>query len=710
MSVAIAPRPSRTRRLDYALSQPVAADLAVCLGVALVLCVLAFVGKGGTTLDANTFAQILLVAGGCGLGAGALAVPHRRARVAPLYGGRTLGLFGVLALLTALSIAWSLDPESSWLEANRTLSYLAAFGGTLAFVRVVPTRWNAVLGGVALASVIVCAWALLTKVFPDVLAEGELLGRLRAPFDYWNAIGLMAAMGVPPLVWLGARRSGHASLNALAFPGLGILLTTIMLAYSRGALLALAIGLAAWFTFVPLRLRGAVTLLIPMVLTALVVAWAFGQHDLTANYIDPEQRADAGHQLGVLLALQFVLLTAAGLGVGFWSATREPAERTRQLAGRILIGSLIAAFFISVTAIAVKPGGLSGQFKQLTDPNAATPANTPGRLTAASSVRARYWDEALKVHADNPWLGTGAGSYGTARQFYRKQTIEVQHAHGYVVQTLSDLGWFGLFASLAALAAWLAAAFGVVGTGRADRAVAWDAERVGVATLATVVLVFGVHSAIDWTWFIPANAVLAIICAGWVAGRPPLRIRLAAEGPTGGVAAARRVGVLPRGPRFSLRDRLVAWQPSPYRGAWAIGILAVGIAVIWSIVQPLRSQNALDAASHRLDAGQYAQAQSIATTAHDRDPLSVEPWFLLASTRAYAGDRKGAIDALVQAIKTQPANSEAWRRLGDYELFVLNDPQGALRAYQAAYYLDPQAPGAQSDVLEASRATETITP
>ena len=55
----------------------------------------------------------------------------------------------------------------------------------------------------------------------------------------------MAAMGVPPLLWLAARRSGHAAVNALAWPGLGLLLVCLMLAYSRGALLALAVGLAA---------------------------------------------------------------------------------------------------------------------------------------------------------------------------------------------------------------------------------------------------------------------------------------------------------------------------------------------------------------------------------------------------------------------------------------------------------------------------------
>ena len=48
-----------------------------------------------------------------------------------------------------------------------------------------------------------------------------------------------------------------------------------------------------------------------------------------------------------------------------------------------------------------------------------------------------------------------------------------------------------------------------------------------MVTLAVVVVIFGIHSAIDWTWFVPANAGVAMLCAGWVVGRGPLQARLA---------------------------------------------------------------------------------------------------------------------------------------------------------------------------------------
>ena len=161
---------------------------------------------------------------------------------APLYGGGPLLAFGALAGLTALSVLWSLAPADSWIEAARTFAYLALFAAGIAFARLAPQRWPALLVGVGAGCLLVCGWALLTKVFPASLAPDETYARLREPFAYWNSVGLMAALGVPPMLWLAARRNGHAAVNALAWPAIGLLLVCMMLSYSRGALVALAFG------------------------------------------------------------------------------------------------------------------------------------------------------------------------------------------------------------------------------------------------------------------------------------------------------------------------------------------------------------------------------------------------------------------------------------------------------------------------------------
>jgi hypothetical protein len=56
---------------------------------------------------------------------------------------------------------------------------------------------------------------------PRGAVADETFARLREPFGYWNAVGLMAALGVPPLLWIAARRTGSPVVNALAGRGWG---------------------------------------------------------------------------------------------------------------------------------------------------------------------------------------------------------------------------------------------------------------------------------------------------------------------------------------------------------------------------------------------------------------------------------------------------------------------------------------------------------
>jgi hypothetical protein len=661
---------------------------ALTLAFAAALAIVAFAADGGLRLERTTLVEIGLMAVGAGLSAAALVLRPGR-----LHGAWALLAIALLAVVTALSIVWSIAPSDSWEETNRTLAYLAVFAGGVSLARLIPNRWDALLHGLALACVLISGWALMTKVFPGWLAEDEVYARLRAPFDYWNAVGLMAALGVPPLLWLAARRSGHAAVNALAWPGLGILLTTLMLSYSRGALLGLVLGLAAWFVLVPLRLRGAVPLIAAIGGAALPVAWAFSQDELTGDRLPVEVRADGGTELGFVIVAMVAGLLIAGLVAGYLTARRAPSQRARDLAGRGVLGALAALALIGLVSVATAPGGIDGQvskaWNQLTDPDAPTPANTPGRFTAASSVRARYWGEAFDVHAESPWVGAGAGAYATARTRFRTGPLEVRHAHGYIPQVLADLGWLGLAVSLAALAAWLAAASRAIGLRRADLRLPWDAERIGMATLGVVVVVFGVHSLVDWTWFVPANAVAALLAAGWVAGRGPVRARLAGD-----------TGVEVREPNRALLRR------EPLRAVGAVGVLALGAIAAWAAYQPVRSVHAGDVAIERFQLGQFDAAADIARISVERNPLAIGPRWEVAAIEDARGNRTAANTALEEAVAVQPASAEAWRRLGRYRLNVLARPRQALEAFRAAYYLDPASPEAMSDFLEVSRALE----
>ena len=297
-----------------------------------------------------------------------------RARVRKAHGALTLLLVALLAALPRSPCIWSLAPSESWIEGGRTFAYLMAFAGTMALARLAPGRWYAVIHGIALACVAVSLWALLHKVFPEWLAEEETYARLRAPFGYWNSVGLMAALGIPPLIWLGARRSGRAPANALAWPGIALLELVLMLSYSRGALLALGAGLVVWFAVVPLRLRGAIVLLGATAGATPLIFWAFTMTGLTTDKLPLAVREDAGHELGALTLVMLVALLALGLTAGFLAAERPASDKAKRTASRMLLGVLVLLPVLALIALASAPGGVDGQvskaWDQVTNPDA----------------------------------------------------------------------------------------------------------------------------------------------------------------------------------------------------------------------------------------------------------------------------------------------------------------------------------------------------
>jgi O-Antigen ligase len=370
-------------------------------------------------------------------------------------------------------------------------------------------------------------------------------------------------------------------------------------------------------------------------------------------------------------------------------------------------------------------GSISHGFHSLTNPHAAVPPNTPGRLTAIGSVRARYWNEALKIFQAHPVLGVGARAYGTARLRYRTEDLEAKDAHGFVVQTLADLGVVGLAIALALLAAWLAAA------GRAThplnrhwtswrelrrtgwQGVGWRAipmssgeqraytpERIGMLCMLCLVVVFGVHSTIDWTWFIPGDACVALLCAGWLAGRGPL-------------------GTVAKGsPRGTLR-LLTLRELGPLRGGVAAAAVIAALLAAWAQWQPQRSADASQEAL-ALVARDSSGARSAAQAAVNYDPVSAEALLALSTIQQHSGETSLARATLVRAVHLQPSNPQTWQTLGEYDLRTGN-PKAALNELRATVFLNPEAvaPAIEHDpallaiqnaYLQALRETPTTPP
>ena len=677
------------------------ASSAASAGLAAAFAAVAFGAQGGNELGRTTAVEIaLIVVGGLAIATSLAYGPRVR------HGRAAMWLFVVLAAVTVCSVFWSIAPDLTWIEANRTIAYLAVFAAGVAAARLAPHGAATILRGILGGAAIVIAYALASRVFPEALGgPTELYARIGQPFQYWNAVGVTAAMAVPGALWLGARRSGHQPANALAYPLTGLLLVALFLSYSRGALVVAALGVIAWMVFVPLRLRALAVLGVATAAAAPVIAWALSHDAFTKDGLTPAQRAVVGPEFGLLLIVMCALLLAAGLAIGFGGRGWAPAFGTRRRAGVAAVAVAAALPLVLLTSVALSdrglPGTVSDRVNELTSETATTPGG-PQRLTVASSTRGRYYRQAGRIFGDHPVLGTGAGTFGIARLEHRNDQLVVRHAHGQVAQTLADLGLLGIGALLAFAGAWFLAAARTTGLDRRARrregaSRDWDADRVAIAALALTAVVFAAHAAVDWTWAVPGPAVMAMTAAGFAGARgplPPPVLPVVADAPR----SRRRLG-LPPVPG----DRLL---PA------ALALIAALVSA-WAVFQPERADQRSRDALALLDRKDFAGAIEASQSAREINPLSVRPMFVQAQIAHAQGRTDAARLLLERAVLDQPSNPEAWLRLAEYQLYRLDRPADALETVNGVLFLDPRSRPAHSVFFDARhklRQTGTTTP
>ncbi len=671
-----APGESRATRSTRAQSTGANADLIFALGLGAALCVVVFVATGGTALGPNTWTQIVLVL----IGAALAALVLLKGGSGPAWGVASLALFAALAALTAISIAWSVQPDDSWLEANRTLSYLAAFGGAIALARLFPERWAGVVGAVALVATVASGYALVVKVFPPTLDPQESLGRLIAPLQYWNATGLIGALGLPACLWAGARSEPGRVVRVLAVPAFALCLTVVILSYSRSALLAVIVGVGCWFAFVPMRLRGALIAAVGTAGAAVLTVWALLTHPLTHDRVALAARTTAGHTFGIVIVLVVIALCIAGFAAAVaLDRFQLGADARRRLGASLVALVVLIPVGGAVAVLASSSRGVTGEISHLWSTATSQTAfvgDSASRIGELASTRSRDWSQGVKIGEHALLKGVGAVGFATARGRYHDQ-FPVQHAHSYPVETFADFGLIGVALSLALLIAWAVAAARPL----RRRALTEDRrpERAGMLTLLCVVLAYGVHSSIDWTWFVPGVTIPALFCAGWLAGRGPL---------------AAPVG---------RREHARAVTKSPAVGAALAGLAAVVLLAVWTVWQPLRSADAASASVTQASKGEIGAALSSAHVAVARDPLALAPRFDLSELYSAAGDERAARAALVDAVHMQPQNFESWLALGEYDL-QHGRPQLALTSLDKATSLNVNSIQGAKDVAQAKAA------
>jgi O-antigen ligase len=563
-----------------------------------------------------------------------------------------LGLYAALTLASAL---WSHSTSRALIEFDRAGMYLLVLV-LFATVRASAANLRWLVRGLAVGVWIVCLAGLTSRVAPDVwhTAPDVSNQRLSYPVTYWNALGLLAALGIILTLHLTCTRGEGRLMRVVAAGMLPLLTATLFFTFSRGAIAAGAIGLVVYVLVArPTALVGGLLATVPA--TAVLIVIAF--HANLLDTVDPTTPAAVAQ--GHRVALAAVVCVAICAALRLLLATRLD-DRLHWFAGRrwtsssgarAAVGGAAAAAIAVVIALGaphalaqdwnrffsgVAPRGNQGDLRQrLTDPS--------------NNGRSELWKVALRGFAADPVHGRGAGTYQVLWDRERPHFAYTVNAHSLYLQAMAELGIPGLLLLVGLVATVL------VGLARRAR----GAQRSLYGVLLATSVVWAVHAGVDWDWEMPVVTLPFFVAAGlglsgrgaslgrWAHGRVP-RIVLAAL-----CLAAVVLPVL----LIGSQSRLTEAERALYTSNCSKAAAAAKSSVSWlgARPEPYEILGFCD-----LQRGLPTPAVAQMRQAVQRDPSSWERYFALALARAAAGvDPRPAAARALQLNPHEPLTQQA---------------------------------------------------
>jgi hypothetical protein len=573
--------------------------------------------------------------------AGALALVLRAdLRLGALELAMPLVLLGFVAW-GVLSELWSPSLTQPVLQGQRTLVYVA---GVLAALLLTRSRAGAptLLAGVWCAVALVCGYSLLTRLVPDRLGYVDTLAtyRLSQPLGYWNALGIFAAIGT--LLALGfAARGRHPAVRAFAAASIVPLVSTLYFTFSRGAWIALGLGLLATLALDRRRLQLVSVLLAVAPWPAIAVWRASGSEALTHMGTGLAAAAHAGHRF--LLVELLLALAAAGSALVVTALERRlrPPRPLRLAYASAILLVVAAALAAGVVRFGSPETVARHLYRNFVGPGVTLEnGNLNQRLfNLSGGQRIPQWKVAWREYEAHPWLGSGSGTYERYWNQLRPADWKVRNAHSLYLETLAELGPVGLALLVVALSLPLAAAR------RARRHSFFAAAATGayVAFLA--------HAAVDWDWQIPAVTLAAFFCGA-------------------GLLVCTR----------EAKERLAG----PGRARWRTPILVLMIALAgWAFVG-LRGSRAIAASESAATKLHWTRSAAEARTATRWAAWSSYPWQLLGEAQFQQGKLEAARKSFRKALAKDGGDWSIW-----LDLAVASKGEHRRRALAQARRLNP---------------------
>jgi hypothetical protein len=434
-----------------------------------------------------------------------------------------LGLL-LLCLWTALSITWAPLGGRAQDDLQRLLLYLAFMISAVALLRG-PVARRALEPAVVLGALIVIVYGLSERFLPkliDLSSSGTAGGRLEQPLTYWNAEGILAAVGFVLAVHIaGDTTRGRLMRSAAGAAGVALGLG-VYLTYARGALAAVAVGavvlLALAPTFRP-QLRALVT-----------VGFATGVAALVANELSTVKSLSARDPGEGLLMLGVLVALAAAAAIFAPRTPRRPMRLPSLPVSRpaTVLGASVLLLVVGGLVLAALEG------KPRTEGATPLPGADPARFGSIDSNRYRYWEEAGSTFAEHPLIGIGSGGFQVEWLKVYQRFDASGDAHSLYLETAAELGVVGVAILLLFLGG---VATSLLRLYRTDRGAA--------AGLAAGLAAWTFHAGLDWDWEMPAVTLPALLLGAaaiaWSDKPDPSAAREAAMG--GGEAARTTVPI-----------------------------------------------------------------------------------------------------------------------------------------------------------------------
>ena len=427
-------------------------------------------------------------------------------RNVPRVGWILVALLAALVGIKGLSLVWTISDNLTVLELLRSSMYLATFVLVLAALSS-SRQVSPLMDAAVLISAAVAGYGVMQKINPvGYPATTPNPSRIGSTLEYANTTAMVVGLGI--VLGLARMNEMKSPLGRGVYAALVVLFgLTLYLTLSRGGIVSLGAGLFTMFVLGGNRLQNFVNL----ALVTAPLAWLIYQvQGLEALFL---QNATESQQLVDGAALRTDLLVAMAAAFLLQAIYAIFAERYELVPGaRRVLGAVVLVGVLALGGV----GGylasdqlLAGSFSDAVTGRLEESESANERLTSVSSnSRSQYWQVAWQEWKQNPFLGTGAGTFQFVWLEDRPGFGGVKQVHNVYLEQGTETGVLA-FLALTGFAVLI-----VAYTARAT----WRSEPLGnrrvlLSGLTGALVVYLFSSALEWHWYIPASTLIFFILA-----------------------------------------------------------------------------------------------------------------------------------------------------------------------------------------------------